>query len=372
MVDSAQAAPTEEAPLAPVASGVSAGQILQERRAPQRDGILAGLREARGSAGQAVVAPAEVAADPPAEPAAAADPADEVADPAAEPAVETKPPAEVEPPGMAQVRKAEQHARRQLAQERATMLADFEQQKAAWTAKLDKAAALEAKISTARQDPLAALAALGFAEGDYDALGRLIYAHSPEGQKNPATKAAAAAALAQTSAQREQQTAVQKLQAKIDAMEAAQTQREQQASTQREIDKYAAGLAKGVTDHTPLAKSALAKNPERTQARMLSIADRLYVESGPSNDLRDVPTPAQVLAAYEAERIAELEELDIDPKTFLRAEAAKPAAAKPAPAARPAATIAPSGGSAPSVIKSDAKPTREELLAGLAKMRTAG
>jgi len=268
---------------------------------------------------------------------------------------------------MAAVRKAEQHARRQLATERAAMVAELDQQKAAWQAKLSKAAELETRIANARQDPLAAMAALGFAESDYEAVGRLLYAHSPEGQKDPRHKAAAA----QTLAQRKQQTIMEKLQAKLDALEQRTTERDRQIEQQARAERYVSSVAKAAGDETPLAKTALAKNPDKTRAALYEIALRLYADSGPTDDLRDDPTPAEVLRAYEAQRTAELEELGIDPKAFARAPvaaAAAPVAVAAAPN-RPAATLAPSGAGAPVVTRPTTPPTRDEVLAGLAKMR---
>lgn len=266
---------------------------------------------------------------------------------------------------MAAVRKAEQHARKQLATERAAMLADFDQQKAAWQTKIAKAAELEARIANARQDPLAAMAALGFGETDYEAVGRLLYAHSPEGQKDPRHKAAAA----QTLAQREQQTVMEKLQAKLDALEQKTTAREQAMEQQARAERYVSSVAKAAGDETPLAKSALARNPDKTKAALYEIALRLYAESGPTDELRDDPTPAEVLRAYEAQRTAELEELGIDPKSLARSPAVAIAPAAAPASARPAATLAPAGAGAPAITRPTTPPTRDEVLAGLAKMR---
>lgn len=272
---------------------------------------------------------------------------------------------------MAAVRKAEQHARRQLATERATMLADFDQQRAAWQTKVAKATEIETRIANARQDPLAAMAALGFAESDYEAVGRLLYAHSPEGQKDPRHKAAAA----QTLAQREQQTAMEKLQAKLDALEKDVTSRQEQADQRMRAERYVASVEKAATDETPLFKSAVSKNPDKTRAKLYEIALALYRDSGPSDDLRDDPTPAEVLRAYEAHRAAELEELGIDPKLIGRpAAAAAPTPAlapTPAASARPAATLSPSGAGAPAVTRPNTPPNRDDVLAALAKMRSA-
>src|ERR1051325_5109093 len=285
-------------------------------------------------------------------------PASDTAEPAAAPAAAQEPTgaAAGEPPGMAQVRKAEQHLRRKLAEERAQMLADIELQKSGWQAKLEKAEAIDRAVSAARKDPVAALKALGFSEDEFDALGRMIYAHTPEGQKDPKFRASAEAMLRE----REGRTAVEKLQAELAELKGTLTAREQQAQAQTQLDAYAADLTKAVGDQTPLAKAALAKAPAKAKQALLEIADRLYMASGPSHDLRDIPTAAEVLQAYEAQRSAELEELGIDPKSIGRP------AAVATPAPRPTTTIAPSGTAAP--IAPKAKMTREEMLAEMAKM----
>jgi hypothetical protein len=273
---------------------------------------------------------------------------------------------------MAAVRKAEQHARRQLAAERAQMAQEFETQKAAWQAKLDAAAAQERKYANARQDPIAALQALGFTEHDFDPVGRLIYAASPKGKADPAAAAAAAQELARTGANREVMTTVAALQKEIADLKAVQQQTVAQQQAQQRLDQYMAGVTKAIGDDAPLARAAFAKNPDRTRNLLTQIADELYYSSGPSDDLRDVPSPSEVIAAYEARRAAELEELGIDPKTIGRAAPTAAPVTPAAPTARPAATIAPSGAAAPIVPKVPGPPSREEVLAGLQKLRTVG
>lgn len=287
------------------------------------------------------VAPAPAVEAEPAKPAAAVEPAKDA--PAAEPA------------GMAAVRKQEQHLRKQLATERATMQAEFDTQRTEWQAKVARAEAIDRAAVNARKDPIGAIKALGFTEADFDQLGRLVYGASPEGQKNPATKAAAEDSLRK----HETTTELQKLQRELAELKNGLTAKEQAAQTQAMVDSYIGDVTKAVTDATPLARSALAKAPGKTKQALVAIADRLYVESGPSDDLREVPEPSEVLAEYERMRAGELEELGIDPKTI-----GKPAAA---PVTRPAATLAP-GGASPTVAKPPAqKLTRAELLAQIAK-----
>jgi hypothetical protein len=358
----------------PVPSAPPASQVLADQRAGNRDAALSALKQIRegsesaASAAQVVTPPAEpVEVVDPAAPAAEPVVAPEVADPVA-PAPAAAP---VEPPGMAAVRKAEQHSRRQLAAERAAMTQEFEQQKAQWQAKLDKAAEIERKIANARQDPLGLLTAAGLTEHDFDPVGRLVYAASPKGKADPAAAAAAAQELARTGANRDTAAAIAAMQAKIDALQNTITTSHAQAQAQQRLDAYMAGVTKAIGDDAPLARAAFSKNPDRTRNLLTQIADELYYSSGPSEDLRDVPTPDEVLAAYEARRTAELEELGIDPRTIGRTAPALAAVPTPAPT-RPTATIAPSGGGAPTLPKVPGPPSRDEVLAGLQKLRTVG
>lgn len=343
-----------------------AQQVLAEQRAGNRDAALAALKQIRETAERP--APEQAAAPTPEAPPAATPPVEAQPEtPAPEQTAAPVTPA-ADPPGVVQLRKQEQHLRRQIAEERAKLQQEIAAERAQWQAKLDAAAEREKKLANLRQDPIATLQALGLSEADFDPLGRLIYAASPAGKKDPSTAAAAAAELARAGQSREVLSTVEKLQQKIDALEgriATQTQQQQQ---QAALDKYLGQVTKAVSDSTPLARAAMNKNPERTRALFAAIADDLYQQSGPSDDLRDAPTPSEVIAEYERRRAEELEELGIDPKTIGRA-AVSPSQPS-TPAARPAATIAPSGVAAPTAPKNPGPPSREEVLAGLQRLRT--
>lgn len=358
MVDIASApAPQAAAPGVPSPTVNAAPPAAIDKRSATL-AAMAALRN--GTSPPAAAAPVA----PPAVP-AIADPAP--ADPetpvAARPDPAPPAPATEEPPGMAAVRKAEQHARRQIAEERSRQQAEFDAQKIAWQAKLDKATALEQRLENARRDPIGLLKAAGFTDDDLEPLGRTLYGASPAGQKDPRYKASGEADLRA----RAESERVQRLETELRDLKGSLTKRDEQAQIQAHLDQFADGVVKAVGDTTPIARAALSKNPARVRAALLEVADRLYTDSGPSHDLRDVPTPAQVLAAYEADRRAELEMYGIDPAVIGRGHA--PAAA-PAPApAPPAATIAPSGSSAGLAPRPSPLPSREEQLAALAKLR---
>ena len=261
------------------------------------------------------------------------------------------------------------------------MAAEAEQLRVQHQARVDKAAAVEARLTALRQDPtqlLQILADAGYTDADYDAIGKLVYGHSPEGQKQPGYKAQAGSTLAQ----RKQAEKLEAMEQRIAELTQSLQQRDVQAQAQAQVDRFYQGVVKAVDDATPLAKAALAKNPDRTRDRMLSIADRLYLSSGPSDDLRDIPSAADVLRAYESEVAAELADYGVDPKAFAR-PIAPPQPPKPAATIAPATTAAPTPPAPPAAAQppvaapvvtttSKPKPTREEFLADLAARRSAG
>jgi len=386
MADAAPATPP-----APSGPPPTPAQELADRRAPQRDSVIAAMAQLRGEApatptpsgstAGAVPAhpsPAPVAEStspaPTSEPATAPAPAD--ATPAAAPATPTPTEIAEDHPALVALRKQEQHVRRQLAAERDKFAADMERDRAAHQARVAKAESFESRVSQLKADPAALIDLLtdaGFGEADFEPLGKLLYGHSPEGQKQPGYKAVAHQSLAQ----RQLADKVAALEKQLGEATAAQQRAAQEAQVRADLDRWYAVVTKAVGDDAPLARAAMAKNPDRVRERMTALAERLWTQSGPSDDLRDAPTPTQVIRAYESERAAELEELGIDPKT----------AFKPAAPPRPAVTLAPSAPAAvttppapptPSPATQGTPPgkappmTREEFLAELARRKAGG
>jgi hypothetical protein len=366
----------------------SDAEVLAEQRAGVRESALAGLKAARSGAADPAAPIAPAVATPAADAAPVEEPA---ADPAASDAVDpADPPADpIDPPkpteeqaGAAAIRKLEQHTRRQLAEERAKQQADLDNQKTAWSAKLEKAAELERKLAAGREDPVALLKSLGYSDDDLAGVGRLVYGASTEGAKDPRYKAAGEAHLAKT----QQMTQVQKLEQKLADLEKKQEERDIAAKQQAEELSYLDEVTKAIPTESPIAK-AVAKHPAKVRSALLGVARELYLASGPSNDLRDVPSHAEVLAAYEKKRDETLEMFGIDP-SILKSPTVKPAI-------RPAATLAPSGSAAPTPAAavvaapvatptpvlapqvtasttSPKAPSREEFLANFAKLRSVG
>lgn len=286
-----------------------------------------------GAAAQAQPAPSSPPAPQPGatEPTAAPSPT-----PAPAPAPEPAEPDDDPAPGQALLRRQEQHLRRQFAQAQADLQADFTRRERDYQSKIDKLTEQLGRFTNARQDPFGAIEALGFAEADYPGLHTAFYAMTPDGQKDPKHRALAQDMLAR----REQVSKVDQLEKQLAEMRKAQESERQQAEARATLAAAGQQIASAVTDQSPLTKAALTKRPEQTRQTLLQVAAELWRMSGPSDDLRDDPTPAQVVQAYEGVLLAELEALGVDTAPY-RKPAGAPAATKPAPAAAPTPTSNP-------------------------------
>lgn len=275
-----------------------------------------------------------------------------------------------QPDEAAAIRKQEIHFRRQMAEERAKWQAEQERALAEYKPKLTKLEEYEARIAAAQDDPIAFLEIGGWTSDKLEQLARLAYAHSPEGAKNPANKVAAH----QTKAQRDLEAQVKELKEKQTAWERQVREREEQARIQAQVDNYFATVTKAVSDESPIVKARLAAMPDAARERMLAIADRLYTESGPSDDLRDVPEPAAIIKAYEQERRSDLES---DLRALPQAELAKLVAslglpavsATPAPAPKPSPTLTPNAGT-PTQTPPKGRLPREQLIAEVKRLHS--
>lgn len=307
-------------------------------------------------------------------PTPAAAPAEQPPPPPETPAVAPPAQPEPQPDESAAIRKQEIHLRRQMADERARWQAEQDQATASLKPRLAKLEEWEQRLASAKDDPIGYLQAAGWTETELEPLARIIYAHSPEGAKDPKNKTAAL----QTKAQREANAELQKMRAELDDFKRAQQEQREQAEVQARIDGYYSTVTKAVTDESPIARARLAAMPDAARERMLAIAERLYVDSGPSDDLRDVPEPAQIIKAYEDERRADLEtdlralpvdalrallaKLGVDPATVLRPTGTvQPPIAAPAGQPRPSTTLTPNTGS-PTPSPPRGRMTRDQLI----------
>jgi hypothetical protein len=332
---------TQGAPPAPP----SARPSIVEQRAATRAAVLAGLpRQAPPQ--PSAPAPAPVAAPPPAAP-AAADPA-KISDTTPEVSENS------EPPGMAAVRKAEVHLRRQLAEEQARARAELERERSTWMTKVQAAEERERALAAARQDPEAALRALGIGEDEYADWSRVLYALTPEGAKNPDAKR-----YVQERLQRgKERSEVDQLRDQVEQLRRDREQEQARAQSEQLTERYYSGFATAIEASAPIARARHAADPAGLRADLLATAERLYVESGPSNDLREVPSHAEVVKAYEADRRATLIQLKAEYEAIAGASATPPATPPPTPPPAP-----------PGATPPHRKLSRAELIAAAQSMR---
>lgn len=316
---------------------------------PSEGGFLAGRRAA---------ALAAIGGPSPGQPAAA---------PTPEPVVAPTPAAPVptpEPQPDESLRKQEIHLKRQIAAEREKAQTEIAAERQALAAERAEYEQFKALRGNARADRLAAIRALGFSDADFASLGTELYAHSPEGQKDPRYKAQAELKIREReefSKYDKELADTKREMAELKAWKQEQAQAAQQSQHQARIESYLDEVSSAVTDATPLAKVALTKDPQRTRAMLAQISEQLYVTSGPEDDLRDVPTAAQVLKEYDKRRAAELEMFGLDPAAI-----GKSAAPSVPPAPRPAATLAPNG-AAPTQSQAKGRLPREQLIKEVAR-----
>lgn len=267
---------------------------------------------------------AEPEAKPEPEKEAEAEPDDEEPEPEPEPAAEPEQKAAPDPKAdpeaakrLALIQKQEKRAREALAKERA----ELEAERAKIAAEKSALERFEAIKKRAKHDPAAALAALGLGDDDYELAARQIYARSKAAAADPKTREAADRALRE----REHGESLEQLRAQLDEVRNELKTRDERAVQQREAERYIASVSKAIGDDAPLVASVYAKNPEKARYEFGRVTMALYEQTG------EMPEPAEVIAAYERQRRAELEELGIDPATV-----GKP---KAAPAAKPSRTL---------------------------------
>lgn len=241
------------------------------------------------------------------------------------------------------------------------MQADFEVQRQQWQQRIEKSARFEELIN--KRDPIALAAAAGWTEADYESLGLSFYAASPEGKKDPNRARQAQGQLER----RQEQSRVEKLERELAEFKGSIEQQTQQAQAQAQAQLVQARWLDSVHgaagDDTPLARSTADK--ATLNQRLLDVTGRLWEESGPSDDLREMPTPSQVMRTYETQRRAELEALRPEYEALAKLAPSAPAAATPAADPAPAATPN------PNPANGDAS-RRQRLIAGLQQARTQG
>lgn len=278
-------------------------------RAAERSTLLAEL--AQHETGREAEAPRPKVAAPAKSPAPTEDDAGETAeeaggdDDAADPveARETEPEEPDDPDTsrrLDKVNAAEKRMRAKFAREREEMRAERDRERAELKPRLDRLDAFEKLTERAKYDIVPVLKALGISEDDLAPLSREIYAHSSEGAKDPKYKDAAT----RSAKERADQDRVAKLERELEELRTERKTEREQAETERTLTTYIDGVTKAVTEDTPLVKQWLDKAPKKARAALLDIANELAAEG-------EVPEAADVVAALEKRRRADLEELGV-------------------------------------------------------------
>jgi hypothetical protein len=298
----------------------------------------------------AVVEPepeAEAEAEPDEEPAAEpeADPEVEVEEEPEEPVA--KPDPELERRS-AQLRKQEQRQRERLSAERA----EITKQQNELAAERKELAAWKAAKARAKYDPVAYLKAADLSDDDMEPAAKFVWAHTKKGAETPGNAEAAARLMRE----REAQSKIDALQARLDKLDEEKTQ----AAKQQEIDKYVASYISKVEKAAKpgtIAAHYIGKggaSADKTRTRFKTIAHEIMNGAHPDvSDGGEEPTPAEVLSVYEKLRREELEDDGVDVAALLKR---KPVTAT-APGSKPAAgEVKKPAAAAPAGKKPVAKP----------------
>lgn len=335
------------------ASGSDRASIIAELASLAADDAPA---EAAPSEEAPIEAPADGSTE---EVEAAADESDEGVDaePDAEPTDEDDPEETSDDPkvakGLDQVRRAEKRSRERLDAEKQAFAAEREQFLSEWKPKIEAAERFERLRESARNPYAIAdlLLEAGMSEDDFEAAAQTLYAHSAKGKADPKYKEA----VARSKRERDLASEVANLKKWRDEREQQERAAAEQARLVAEGHKIIDGIVKAAKpEKAPLLTAALAKNAEKTQARLAQIAADLYDREGV------MPKAHEVHAEYERARREELIDLGIDPATVIKTAPKAPTKpAAPATKAKPAANI---NGTA----KSD--PSRDEIVAELARL----
>lgn len=247
----------------------------------------------------------------PDEPAAPAEPEDKP-----DPVVEKR---------LAKIHAAEKRAKEAAAKERAE-LEKLRTEAESTRAEYEQFLALKAKAKT---DPMAVIRAL---ELDPEYTAKVAWQHHLAEKEPNAPQHREIAARMQR--EREGTDKLSTVEKQLAELRATIEQRDQQAQYASAWQSFYGDVVKTATAETsdaPLLKTALTKNPARTAARIEQLSHELFKQTG------EWPDTADVLATYESQRRAELEEHGIDVATVTQPK-------KPPQAAdekRPAKTLTP-------------------------------
>lgn len=187
-----------------------------------------------------------------------------------------------------------------------------------WAPRVAKAEAfeqLQAKAKKGGVHLVDAFKALGLGEDDLEPVAQTLYAYSKAGAADPARKAAADKLLRE----RESVSELEQLRAEVRELKQGLSQEREQQTFAQQQQTFLDHTVKAIGDDAPIAKALAAKNPTKLRSALWAAT----VELTEAND-GDVPDFPEVVAHYEAQRRAELEELGLAPPTAKTALTPKP------------------------------------------------
>lgn len=228
-----------------------------------------------------------------------------------------------------QVRRAEKRMR----EAEARRDADFADKQRQWQKQVDRVAEIDKLAARIKYDPIPALRALGVSDEDLITIAQAAYAESPEGQKDPARKAAAQQRLKEREKE-DEIAAVKRENAEIRKMI---EERDQAAKAQAEASKYIADINATAAKQYPLVAGLLKADPDETNDALVALYNTLGKKNGKA------PKPAELVAAYDKKERARLTKLGVDLSKYTKPGAVKTVAntnkpgAKPTVAGKPAA-----------------------------------
>ena len=197
------------------------------------------------------------------------------------------------------VQRTEKRAREQLKAERTRMEADleakareykagFDAELAQWKPRIETAEKFEKMASRANVDPVSVLKALGVSEDHYEHIGQVFYTLAQMKSDDPEKAKKARAAAAQLVKQGERDAEIADLKKRLESREQTESQREQQAAADREVDAFISSVTKAATDKTPLAKTFLKNDADAAREELQIVAFRLAKETGRLPDAKAV------------------------------------------------------------------------------------
>lgn len=205
------------------------------------------------------------------------------------------------------IQAAEKRSRDKIAAERKELEAQRKAIETEWAPRVKEAEdfkALKAKAKKGGVHLVDALRALGVGDDDLEPAAQAIYAHSKAGAADPARKAAADRMLAE----RAHVTELEELRAELRELKDGLSKRDEQQTFEQQRATFLDHTVKAIGADAPIATALATKNPTKLRAALWATT----VELMEAND-GEVPDFADVVATYEAQRKAELEELGLAP-----------------------------------------------------------